>query len=796
MPKYKHKRHIDDTALGGSGVSSGSTASPAPPPDQTSAASTVTTTYQYEPVGGADSLLLVCDDEFGYDTTIRKDSGNVSFNAKYDELVRGVTAAKTDLAYVAEQTISRMPTVRTIIMQAQYFTQLGGTGNDRTKCRPATTASFRTRAGAATSWAVDTYTTSTALQWPAGPTWPFVTIGTCSDTGFVNGARYLSQRGYKIGVSPVPRFISTNPADDAWEQWRGEVPFDSFPLADVQAWIAEYKTFVLHYLTLLLAAGLTPSIFYVGSEMRDMIVKAGASQRAAWLAALQSLADSIKAAAPSTTVVYAANYDEYSYTGITPFSGTPHTGNFALDAIWSYPTIDRVGVDWFEPLALDHTNDPNTLRMGVMSGENFEIAVEPFSTAIEYESQSSSLGLTAGAAAVAALDTAQASKALNLFLAGAHYVTKPAGVNAAASPLAGDWFGSATILGNMAGPATTSKLSTITAVLDGMRPPPHQRDCWLALNGTSDYGSVAFPTYSTAPTSYTVEIDLRYSGGSSTASRVLKGDVIDIFVDTTGSPLLKATITRAGGTDTSTGIAVVSGNDYLVKVVVSGTTATISSAGVVVETVTLGGAATMPASAGTWYFGRNSAASDYLSGRLYYVRIQGDKPGIPSYGGIYYFEESYAGVRSAWIPSSKQAMITAVGFASQQFSCVRPNMPSYLIPYPSPLASLSIQLQDSDPMKAYWAEFIPQGLTVGEVHIPYGGNGIPDEDHQAICLDVTVKALKGQGVVSVVAFYVDARPFDAITATYVSGGVDTLYYYYGPACAIDHSLGGKKAAGD
>jgi hypothetical protein len=741
--------------------------------------------FQYEPAGNADAVLLFGNTEAAYETAVWLDSSGVSFNAKYDELVLETTAAKADILYTIQNELSRMPSIRTVVMQAQYFTTFNiSTGVPSTTCRPATSYNFRTRLVSSSEWAVDTYTPATALQWPLSPA---IFSATPNDASFVKCARYLAQRGYKIGVSPVVRFIDTTGSNQAnWEQWRGSINPSTISTGSFNTWLGEYETFILHYMNLLLNGGIIPSLFYLGSEFRDIAAKATSAQYAAWIAKLQSLADQLKALSSTTTIVYGAYHEEYAYVNN---SGLIHQGLFPMDALWSYPGLDVIGVDWFEPLFDFHANDPNILRKGVMSGENFDTDQGGYDANEQRISSSDGQGTTTSpASAKLTIDNAIASKALALFLSSAHYVTKPGGVNAGASPLAGDYFGSATILGDMSGPAVTSKVSGISSTYDGMRPPPKQRDCWLALNGTSDYGSITFPTYSTAPTSYTVEIDLRYSGGSSTASRVLKGDVLDVYVDSTGSPLLKFVMSRSGGTNTSAGIAVTSGNDYLVSLLVESNQYTISVNGTPVEVAALGGAATMPGSAGTWYFGRNSAASDYLSGRLYYVRLQGDKSGIKSYGGIYYFEESYAGVRTSWIPNSKSAMITAVGFASQQFSCVRPDALTQVLHAGTGTASLP----DTYELKDYWTSLASQGLTVNDIVIPYGGTGLEDQYHQAVCFAVAIAALRSQGATSCVAFYLDARPPETLTALVDN---ETLYYTFGPEQLLNHNIGGKKAGG-
>jgi hypothetical protein len=117
MSKYTTKLRIDEQPTFIDNSSFGE-----PQTSDDSDATVATQFYQYEPAGNADAILLFGNTEAAYETTVWLDSAGVSFNAKYDELVLETTAAKADILYTIQNELSRMPSVRTVVMQAQYFT--------------------------------------------------------------------------------------------------------------------------------------------------------------------------------------------------------------------------------------------------------------------------------------------------------------------------------------------------------------------------------------------------------------------------------------------------------------------------------------------------------------------------------------------------------------------------------------------------------------------------------------------------------------------------------------------------
>lgn len=106
-----------------------------------------------------------------------------------------------------------------------------------------------------------------------------------------------------------------------------------------------YRRFILHYAHLCAAAGGVDA-FCIGSELRGLTQIRGAGHSFPAVEALCALAADVRTIlGPSTKISYAADWSEYfGY----------QTGNnvyFHLDALWSHPAIDSIGIDNYMPLS-------------------------------------------------------------------------------------------------------------------------------------------------------------------------------------------------------------------------------------------------------------------------------------------------------------------------------------------------------------------------------------------------------------------------------------------------------------
>lgn len=107
-----------------------------------------------------------------------------------------------------------------------------------------------------------------------------------------------------------------------------------------------YRRFILHYARLCAAAGGVEA-FCIGSELRGLTQVRGASDSFPSVTELKALAADVRSIlGPSAKITYAADWSEYA-------SYDDGQGNlyFHLDALWSDPNIDFIGIDNYLPLS-------------------------------------------------------------------------------------------------------------------------------------------------------------------------------------------------------------------------------------------------------------------------------------------------------------------------------------------------------------------------------------------------------------------------------------------------------------
>jgi hypothetical protein len=201
--------------------------------------------------------------------------------------------------------------------------------------------------------------------------------GTPSDDSVTHLIAELKTRGLKITLYPfvmmdVP---AGNVLPDPWSgassqppyPWRGRITCDPAPgrpgSPDGTAAAADqlaaffsgsgpddwtYRRMVLHYAHLAADAGGVDA-FLIGSELRSVTRVRSASGVYPAVAALTTLAADVKAILGAPTVIaYGADWTEY---GAHVVDGAANEVRFPLDALWSSPAIDAVGIDYYAPLA-------------------------------------------------------------------------------------------------------------------------------------------------------------------------------------------------------------------------------------------------------------------------------------------------------------------------------------------------------------------------------------------------------------------------------------------------------------
>ena len=226
--------------------------------------------------------------------------------------------------------------------------------------------------------------------------------GTPSDASVLGAIADLRSRGLKVVFYPFvmmdvpPGNVLPDPYTGAAGQpafpWRGRVTCDPAPgrpgtpdgtaaaAAQVDAFFAGYRSFILHYANVCLTAGGVDA-FLVGSELVALTRMCSGPGQYPAVAQLTALAADAKAIlGPSTKISYAAYWTEYG--AHVPASGEVR---FPLDPLWASTAVAFIGVDVYWPLSdwrdgaahLDAALAPSVydldyLRARVASGEGYD----------------------------------------------------------------------------------------------------------------------------------------------------------------------------------------------------------------------------------------------------------------------------------------------------------------------------------------------------------------------------------------------------------------------------------------
>lgn len=192
--------------------------------------------------------------------------------------------------------------------------------------------------------------------------------GTPSDASVIAAIADLKARGLAVTFYPFvmmdvpPGNALPNPYTGAIGQpafpWRGRITCDPAPgqsgspdgtaaaAAQLDAFFARYRDFILHCASLCVAAGGVDA-FLVGSELIGLTRVRSAPGEYPAVAALTTLAAEVKAIlGAQTKISYAADWTEYG--AHVPASGEVR---FPLDPLWASSAVDFIGIDAYWPLS-------------------------------------------------------------------------------------------------------------------------------------------------------------------------------------------------------------------------------------------------------------------------------------------------------------------------------------------------------------------------------------------------------------------------------------------------------------
>jgi hypothetical protein len=196
--------------------------------------------------------------------------------------------------------------------------------------------------------------------------------GTPDDQSVVAAIKDLKGRGLKICLTPfiLMDIPAGNTLPDPYTggtgqpvyPWRGRITktfetADKTPqvAAEVAAFVARYREFVLHYAQLCASAGGVDT-FLLGTELRGLTWLRGAEGSYPFVSALVELAADVKAVLPGAQISYAADWTEWF--GHQPADGSGDVF-FHLDPLWADANIAAVAFDNYWPLSDWRDGAPN-----------------------------------------------------------------------------------------------------------------------------------------------------------------------------------------------------------------------------------------------------------------------------------------------------------------------------------------------------------------------------------------------------------------------------------------------------
>lgn len=328
------------------------------------------------------SVMLTSFDEFGYDTipivgATEYGAGKV-LNGVLEQIKQGKNVVKTDFIHMLDEDAAKLPALNEMIAWANWFTVGNNTNfgmNNPTQIRPMLQQSTYEQIVDGT-WQVAQYTMNGGTAAPRIPK-ALKGSGTMNDASFVRGMLKLAERGYSVGIVPV--VITCNLEGNAanYQNWRGYIKFNN--TNDYNLFAADYEAMIKHYIDLCYNNSIPLSTIYVGSEF-EALIKADYeaaddipynnasnfhgtttqgfrdSIKASFMQLLGDLGLYAKTKYPAAQITYAANWTEYN----------------KADALWGHAGIDAVGIDWYFPLSEQHTNEPDVLGQGVLTGEHYD----------------------------------------------------------------------------------------------------------------------------------------------------------------------------------------------------------------------------------------------------------------------------------------------------------------------------------------------------------------------------------------------------------------------------------------
>jgi Gene Transfer Agent (GTA)-like protein len=668
----------------------------------------------------------------------------------------------TDLPYIVKNDLKIVPNVKKVIIALHWYTSNDtgsvGSGVIVPAIGPEVQA-WNWLNPPNAEWLVTPWTRANAYYLkPNHQVWP-----TPDDAELLNGIRFLQSQGYEVGISPIATLMSFN----YYYSGGGECQIDRSLLkwtnaAQFTTYLANYQTFYEHYINLLAGASLRPWIFYIGYGMRDITGSGNTTFVQQFVNTLYTIAGYAKQKLPNTLVTYAADLDEYFY----PFEEGSNV--CYLDPLWTCPDIDLVGINWFAPLAVDDTEDNKALEQGVLQGEGDTYIYSKFQwrgSQLDRFASTTTRNFKTGLTKSSISPLTSGIKEIIDWLSFWHYYPAVNGVLGGCTPLPNMFPGDPRLCSQIHGYGPVGSVTTYNPTVGGLAPIPGLNDTWAQVQLHS-YMFLTLPQ--TIPDNSVLNFDFIFEIDPSltdlTGNYRLFNTTFGLSLDSIDGTITLWIPTIAGSFQK---VPLFSASKGEVALVYSQSSVQILVDGAYDLTITPRGTTffVLPSPLDSLWMGNpaegvNPAGYGVWQGNIYFLSIIMGAPGKQS-GGQFFFDDTYAGIRTAWTPNLKPWMVTAFGYGSVQGSAADPQTPPATI-ISTAASRLPNWYEDYTNVSA--AKFV-NGSKVWDIQGPYGSTFDIDDVYQALVMNAASLGLLSAGAQYLVAWFFDTREKQAYLAT-------------------------------
>jgi hypothetical protein len=757
---------------------------------------------KYVPPFLADAVMIQPANEYGMNLQgfVTQYGGSSAYwiNALSSISDPAMGGGMVDLQYLQSHDLAVIPHVKRVVIAVRWYTALETLGGWEVAIGPAIGPEVQSWNWYPTTvppeYRVANFTRANSY-WLLGThqVWP-----TPDDQALVEGVRWLQAMGYEVGICPIATMVSRQVYWANGGEWEVDRWAKQWMASQMPQYLAYYDLFVRHYIDLMANNNIRPWIMYLGYAMRDLTWHANPSVVNQFIMKIHDLADHCKAVLPNTLTTYAADMDEYYYPYLIRQS------NCYLDSLWTIPSIDLVGVNWFAPLVTDDNDDNPTLEKGVIHGEADSFYLPGVGwRGIQLGDRmisNTTRNFKTGIAQTPINPGLQGIKNIIDWARFYHYYPAVSTNLAGATPLPGIPTGDPRMCSAISGLGPVQSLIAYSPTIGGIAPAPALKDTWLLFQLHS-YAYLSMPASIPDPSVFNFELifelndtltDLTKNYRLLETSFGLKIDSIDgtillWFLQTDGSYLQYPLFSSKEGQ-----INLVYKKDSI-QILVDG-------AYDLTVTPHPGAFFQMPGPLDKVWMGnpqntnlpQNTQSTLMIpgtygvwQGKFYFLSFTFGT-GASMSGSQYFFDDSYSGVRTAWDPGMKGWMATSFGYGSIRGSAADPVIRPQTVTYPGGSAVPAWYADDQDVTNTVFRG----NLKVWNVIGPYGSTFDPDDTYQAVVLNAASRGLIEADAVHQVAWYLDTRSggaFQAKTANGVQIFNDALDY------DINSALNGKAA---